>query len=248
MAITYTYTDALNMIQTNVLRQCTDAHAAILCNIAVNKIWNRYDWRESIVQLPPFYLIPLAQDFGSPATSVPADLYGLREVYWLRRTVIPPYREPISVYRDLPLTHVRGLPNSISYEVSNKCFRVFPRVPDNIGASDYMVDGTYKKRPNKVTADIMAATPLIWDDVYLNTFIETLKWAAFSTSGDPRAGETKLEAGHVAYTGQMAIMYDSIDNMAVHEGQNLGNTMAVPSEPLCAPAGIFTGAIVGFGI
>ena len=212
MAYTYYYSDAVTALQDIIKRSVEEEKASILCNIATNKIWSRYDWRESLAKLPPFYLIPLMQDYGQPFTVVPSDLLGLREVYWVRTTATPPAREPVTVFRDLPETHIRSLPHAIcvlpaiNLPATKPKFRVFPRIPDNIGSTDYMIDGTYKKRPTKITQANMQTSLLPWDDIYFNTFLETLKWACWQLAGDGRAGAVQVDRGNSVYTGQMAVM------------------------------------------
>lgn len=248
MAYSLTYSDALTSVQRYVNGNILDAHAAMICNIATNKIWHQYDWRESLAQFPPFYLVPMEQDFGAPTAAVPPDFIGLREVFLVRRSVTPPYREPIQVKRDIELTHIRGLPSHISYEASLNKFRLFPRVPDSCGATDYQIEGTYKKRPVKITNGIIPSTLLPFDDIYVNTMIQALKWAALDIAGDPRAGTVQMEAGNAVHTDQLALMMDSIDHMAIHEGLNSGDTYRFPSEALVSPTYVYTGQLTGLGI
>ncbi len=245
---THTYSDALSVVQRYVNSNVMDNHAAMICNIATNKIWHQYDWRESLAQFPPFYLIPMEQDFGAPTAAVPPDFIGLREVFLVRRSVQPPYREPIQVKNTIELTHIRGLPSHISYEASLNKFRLFPRVPDSCGATDYQIDGTYKKRPTKITNDIIPSTLLPFDDIYINTMVQALKWAALDLAGDPRAGTVQMQAGNAVHTGQLALFLDSLDQMAIHEGLNLGDTYRFPSEALVSPTNVLGGSLIGFGI
>lgn len=248
MAQTYTYADALNIVDKVIARNVTDDLAAYLCEVATNVIWGRYDWRESIAQLPPFYMIPLEQDHGPPTTVVPSDFWGLREVYWVRPSTMPPHREPLTVFRDLPLTHTRYLPHAISYQTTKKAFRLFPRVPESCTATEYVIDGTYKKRFTKITADALQTLTLPWDDMGLDTYVQALKWAAWDYFADPRAGEDKVEAGNIVHTGQKARMLDALDHKAMMEGLQLGDVAIAPSEALANPSAIYQGAILGFGL
>ena len=248
MSITYTYADALNLVDRAINRNLSDDSAAFICEVATTKIWSAYDWRESLVQLPPFYMIPLQQDYGPPAVTVPTDFWGLREAYWVRPSTTPPFREQLRVFRDLPLTHNRVLAHAISYETSLKKFRLFPCPPESISATDYIVDGTYKKRFTKVTADALQTLLLPWDDMSINVMVQALKWAAWDYVSDPRAGEVIVENGNVKHTGQLAKLMDAIDHKAISEGINLGDPTMSPSEPLANPNSLYTGAALGLGL
>ena len=69
---TFTFDNVLRMVGRHVPRNIVDDHGADICNLAYNKIWHKYDWRESLKTLPPFYLIPGEQEIGPPFVSVPA--------------------------------------------------------------------------------------------------------------------------------------------------------------------------------
>jgi len=232
MAITYKYLDALNAAGKVIPRIVEDDQAAFLCNEATNEVWSRYDWRESVVQLPPFYLVPNEQDHGPPSVAVPADFLGLRMAYLVRLTSSPPTRSELLVMRDVRLTQVRALAHAIGYEPARKSFRLYHRVPSNIGASDYMVDGEYKKRPTKITSTIIASTDLPFDDLYFGVMVEALKWAAWKAAGDGRAGQIQVQGGRALLAGQRAVLQERIDWMAANEGLELGDPQIAPSEPI----------------
>ena len=136
MAQTYTIAEALNVVQSQVRKDIEPALAAYIANMAQNKIWNKYDWRETLAPLPPFYLIGQEQEFGPPAVIVPSDFLGLREAYLVSTSANPSRRRELKVRRDLRLTGIEGLPEEISYEPTTKRFRTFPRVPAGISATD----------------------------------------------------------------------------------------------------------------
>jgi hypothetical protein len=58
MAATLKYTDILNMLQRQIPRVTEDMHADSIINAGLNFIWMAYDWRESLSEFTPFYLIP----------------------------------------------------------------------------------------------------------------------------------------------------------------------------------------------
>jgi len=230
---TYTYGDVMNVVGKSATNRANeDDLAAFICNVGTNLLWQRYDWRESISTLPPFYLIPDEQDHGAPAVIVPTNFWGLRKVWLMKNATTPPYKQDMTILKDLALTHVRYLPQSISYNSASRSFRVFPRVPPSIGAPDYCVSGEYKIKPTKITAANIASTLLPFDDVYFQTWVEVLKWASLNIAGDPRAGDVNYTNGQKVASGQLAKAYAAIDEMARTENLEGGDVTISPSEPL----------------
>ncbi len=233
MAKTYTCSDALATIAKLIPRVIEADSGAYICNLAFSEIWKSYDFRETLAVFPPFYIIPGAQDHGAPAVVIPANFQGLREVYLVRLNSSPAYRYPVTPMKDLELTQIHGLPGQMGYEPSTNSFRVFPRVPVNIGCPDYCIQGTYKTRPVKITSANLASTLLPFDDMYLFNMIEVLKWAGWQFSGDQRAGGVVMNNhGSSQYTGQYAAAHDAIDRMAADESLELGEVAIAPASPL----------------
>lgn len=235
MAQTYTIGEALTLAYKQIGRGYEEDYASHAANMAQNLIWNRYDWRETIGALPPFYLVGNEQEFGPPSAVIPSNFLGLRKAYLTNITTIPARREEIKVRRDLSLTGAQGLTKEISYEPTTGRFRVFPRVPNGIGAADWVIEGTYKKKPTKIIPSALSSTLIPWDDLYFQDFLAVLKWAAYETAGDQRAGEAQYSGGNVAYTGALAKAMAAIDLQAEYEGLNLGDPTIAPSEPLVIP-------------
>lgn len=247
MASTYVYQDLLHLASRTIPRGIEDDAAAALLNLTLNEIWNRWDWREAITELPPFFLVPDTQDYGPPTAAVPSDFAGLRQAWLVQTNAAPAYRTPLRINANLDATHVRNLPHALSYEPSVSSFRVFPRTPNNIGAPNYMIDGKYKRNPTKVTATTISSTTVPFDDKYLNVWLEGLKWAAWNTVGDPKAGEIQLmPGGQWVATGQYAKFLGRVDEMAAREGIELGPTPLAPGEPLVNPSGLYRSGIMGW--
>jgi hypothetical protein len=208
-------------------------HAARVCNRATNEVWDAFDWRETIVTLPPFYLIPGAQDHGSPAVAVPSDFQGLRRAYIrdLSGGAVTPTERELTIVRYLEITETKAWPKNISYEPAAAAFRIFPRVPDNMGPPFYLVTGTYKKDPTKLTASTYATTLLpLGDDSAFDTWFELLKWSAMAFSGSPQAGSFSVQGQQVQKNGQAAVAQDYILRLAAKEGFELGNITIAPAE------------------
>ncbi len=248
MSQTYTYADALNFIRTQVPATTEDQKAATICNIGTNLFWNAFDWRETIEVLPPFWLTPWVQDYGAPLVTVPADFLGLRTAQLTDLSAVPPAKHPLKVLKFLEPTHMKSLPHAISYEPSVNSFRVFPRVPNSLGASRFKIDGTYKKRPTLVTAANYTSTLLPFDDLYFQVWLEVLRWAALSATGNDRAGSAvKNPNGGVHYSGQLGTAMSMINAAADNEGFNLGDTTVAPSEALSRGGSFWSGPHFLFG-
>lgn len=157
---------------------------------------------------------------------------GLREARLLRASTVPPFRQPLQIIKDLELTHVRYIPHAINFIPASKAFRVYPRVPENIGSPDYMVEGEYKIKPAKITAANLANTLLPFDDIYFQVWVEVMKWQAFVLDNDPRAGAITVANGQTTYTGQAAVAQQKLEEMASNEGLELGDPVIAPAEPL----------------
>jgi hypothetical protein len=245
MASTYKIADAMNIVSRQLGRQVEDDYAAHIANVAMNKIWLAYDWKETMALLPPFYLIPGEQMYGAPFYAVPTDYLGIRTAY-VTRAFSPTNKMELKFLADLRDTGVKGFPRNISYNSAARAFHLFPRMPEGYGATDWIVDGTYKKKPTKITAGALQTTSIPWDDLYFDVFVNALKWAAWDAAGDPRAGDIKYSGGNTILVGQVGKMYSLIDEMAEREGLNRGDPSIAPGSPLVIPDGYY-GVFPGMG-
>lgn len=236
MAKTLSYGDALNVVGKQVPRQYEEDLAAHCCNLANNLIWNKYDWRESIADLLPFYLIPGQQDYGKPFVAVPADFQGLRTANFVQMSSSPPIFSRMLIVRDLDETYIQQPPSSIAYNKERQAFRLFPRTPVNMGGPDYLVNGTYKKLPTLVTASTLASTKLPYEDQYFNVFCQALKWSMLDTFNSESAGNAQIVNGQAQYSGQLAKAMTAIEEMATNEGLNLGDPVVAPKDALVGPS------------
>lgn len=232
MALTYTYGDVLSMISPSIARGTEDEKSAHVCNIALNKVWMRYDWPEFMAVLPPFALTPGEQDHGAPAVAVPSDFGGLKQANLIQLSSIPAERTPIDIVRDLVLTPAMDLPKQICYLPATASFRVYPRVPLNMAAPLWQIDGTYKQNPTKVSASSIHSTLLPFDDRYLQVWVEMIRWAAWALAGDPRAGDVVYANRQTSFTGQLAKAMAAVDSMANDAGLILGDGVIVPQPDL----------------
>jgi len=233
MAKTITFGQALDLIRSHVSPKYEDGFAASICNIATAKAWEVYDFRETLADLPPFYPTPGGQYHGAPAVVIPSDFMGLREAYLVYLASNPPRYQPLPIVKFLKDTGVESIPRDICYDPKLCSFKLFPRVTQSVGAPQWIVTGTYKRKPPRVTAENYNTTLLPFDDMYLYNFLEVMKWAAFNLSGDPRAGEIAADKnGNYRATGQCAKAIAALADMAANEGLELGDPAIAPAEGL----------------
>lgn len=242
-----TYGNVLDVAGRKFPGMLQDNLSATILNLTTSKIWDAYDWRWSLDQLPPFYLMPNQQDYGAPAVTIPDDFYGLRFAQLIQTNATPPVLNQLMVIKDLLITNVRYIPHAICYAPDVQAFRIFPRMPDNLGSPTYMINGRYKTLPPKVTTANLATTLLPSDDEYFQMWVETAKYIAYQLDGDPRAGQIAFANGQVSATGQAAVMRDMIMWAAEREGLELGDVTISPAEPLVVGIGNYSPSNLGFG-
>lgn len=219
---TYLYAEALTALSRQFPRIEEEAYGPMIANLANMRLWNAADWRETITELAPFWLVPGQQDYGAPLVHVPSDFGGLRQVFLVNVQDAPPTRTHVKVLRDLETTSYESETRAIGYWPAGNCFRLFPRPTTDMAPTTYLIDGTYKKNPTKITPALINST-LPWADKYFYIFLEVARWAAYTISGDKRANE--------AYGLSQAL----INEMMMKEGLDLGEQYIAPDEPLVSP-------------
>lgn len=245
MARTYYISDALNTVGRQIPRISQDGHSEIIVNTAISYIWRRYDWPVTMKPLPPFWLVPLVQDYFQV---VPADYYGLRRANLVQLTDDRPFIwPPMGITKHLGPDTIEGLPRSIVYNPANRTFRLFPRPSVSMAAPEWLIIGEYKYQPPTLTANELNETLIPWDDLYFDVFCAGLRWAFFTLMGDPRAGQKQLTRfGVPQYTGEFAAFEDALQRMAEDEGLNLGTPVVHPSEALVTDINWGTIGLTGF--
>lgn len=197
MASTYTYSDVWNAARMAYSKSVEPSIQQQATNLGIAKVWRAYDWRGSVVDLPPFWLVPLQQDY----TNVPIDFLGLREVYIVQPNGNSPVWSPqLKVIHDLPATEVPGIPDEIGYLDKGGVFRLNFRPSSSCVAPYYMAAGTYKKQPPKITQALLMS-PLPWDDAYFDVVVSGFVWAALHVSGQ-RSSEMEQDVVFNGILGQ----------------------------------------------
>lgn len=245
MASTYRFQEAVNGAS-NVLPKGVGDLGYLACNMALAEVWNAFDWRQSIGDLPPFYLIPNVQDYGAPGVAVPADFKGLRRCFhWHiqdggeRCTEVIPVADLAEASSQYAINRDKKY---ICYHEPSRKFRILP-VPDgSMGAPYHLIDGKYKKVPtvtlasggtvNKINANNIANAIIPFDDAYLTVMVEAMRWAFMVLSNNPNAGPTQIQGTSKSHGGQKAVMMAAIAQMAKQERVDLGNRPVFPAEPL----------------
>jgi len=220
MAITYRYIDIFNMIRGSLGMSEEDNKAVAICNMMNEKIWNSYNWRQSLAILPPFGLVPQQQYYGAPEVAVPPDFQGFNQAFLARPTVIPVQKFELHTRRDLRETHIRNYPTYISYDGATQAFKLDRPAPDNTSGHEWIIIGEYKKNPTKVTSSLFGTQLLPYDDRHLSTMVTVMRWAAGVAQGSKDVADREL----------LAIR--SINDMAAAEGFEMGDPNIAPESSL----------------
>jgi hypothetical protein len=217
MAITtYTWQDVYSYVSRHTPVAKSDSGMVLAVNVAQNLIWNKYDWRETIEPLPPFWVVGGVQDYDE----VPADFQGLRDECFIVDVESNQGRNVLLIKRNVPVSSMRMGTNMIGYESSTNKFRIWPRPADFMCPTQYIIDGRYKKVPTKITTDNVGSLLLPWADAYFDVCTAALQWA--------------LEDSRSQAKNMLKVMaLQAVMDMGCHEGIELGDPIGVsPKEPL----------------
>jgi len=222
MASTLTPWDAISILKKQqAWRQFDDSSFQVkAANDAVAAMWRAYEWRGSLVELPPFYLVPGSAD-QSPLTGVvPTDFWYLRDA-WLRN--VEGNEHELRVERDLPRTFIYGQPESVCYVPETDRLRVYPAPSDGFSSPYWHVEGRYKKTPSRYSTDDLGTTALPFDDMFFHVYRKALEWVYLDLVGSPQAGSTQWQNGTIGFTGKkaeyMALLNEAIEQSEQSRGQ-----------------------------
>ncbi len=233
MSFTLTYSDAWSCASDLIQGGNLNAKQEFATNRAIRAMWQAYDWRGTVAELPPFWVVPLKQDYGAPFYVVPTDFLGLREVYLTWVLAFPPLKRELHVQKYIQETGMLGLPINICYLDAIQGFRLHPLPSAGSCSPLYLVDGTYKKQPPRITRANLGDT-LLWPDLYFDTFVDACAWAALSLQGPTK----KQQAAE-----QYAIFRNSLSIATGTDALENGPPAVHPSEALMLPGswGGYTG-------
>jgi len=71
LASTLRYIDVIQAASQGYSKSIEDTAQTYALNNAVSKMWRAYDWRGTLAELPPFWLVPGQQDYGKPFYAIP---------------------------------------------------------------------------------------------------------------------------------------------------------------------------------
>lgn len=219
MAKTITFGELITSISKKISRTTEEDFAAMICNMTIQEIWKRYDWRESLSEYA-FWLAPGVQDYGYPLSVIPTNFDGLRSAQLIIMNGNPIQIVPIDTTKTLIETNIQAPPSSVCYVPERNVFRVFPTTPLSWGIPEYMISGTYKILPPRVTSSTFQGTVLPFDDKYFFCLMETALWKGYELNGNPMDEKAQLKS------------LTAIDEMARDQGLNDGDTSITPSGPL----------------
>lgn len=228
---TYKYADLTSILAKSFPKGFIDDYSSHICNMATNKIWMAFDWKESIARFPPVYLQPNSSTIGPPLPAVPSDFAGFREIKIRRSDGQYEIDEPLRVVKDLEITESEGVPRNIRYSDVDRSIILHPRPRRDIKAPEYFLSGFYKKLPVKITNSTLN-TLLPFDDIYFYVWLEVARWAALTLAGDPKAGGVQSNGTQRFVNGQLAAAETAILRMASDQGVNMGDIAVAPSEPI----------------
>lgn len=187
MPTSFTYMDALNASRLQSRRELQPQLEEYVTNMAVARMWSMADWRFAMSDITPFWLEPGRQDYGDLTESTSSTFGSIREAYVVMPNGDSPVWSPnIATNRLLEQTHHPGVPDAICYRETKRSLRVHPRPGPGMAAPNYMIVGTYKRRPGRVPrADLNLATP--FEDNYFFTLTSVFAWATLLNAGDRKA-------------------------------------------------------------
>lgn len=218
---TYTLGDVINAASASIPRIAEEKYVDIISNATQAAIWSRFDWRETMGVVPPFWCVPDQQDYGAPAVIIPADFLGIRKAFQFNLQTYPQQPGILAPLRELDITGARGPSDAIAYNKDTQKFRL-SRLPDGgMSSPKWVVSASYKKRPTKITKSNYATFPLFSDDQYFDVWVSQMKAAATKfvttlTNKDQLLQEATID----------------LLKMASNEGMNLGDTPIAPAESL----------------
>lgn len=258
MARRITFNKLINSIRLEVPRVKELEFASELVADIITKIWNFQDFRETLGQLPPFFLVGDVQDYGPPVFTVPADFQALRGVslkninYGADGITVQTY-PLIPKTRQQPLVTHGWRPEVLSYEPQGNFFRVHPVLPTGVPSNAWMVEGVYKKLPQTNLYDTtnFIGIPILTTDITpenYNRCLLPLDDRHYTLFKDIAVVLGKKLAGGLSQDSVAAENYIDmkIRKIAIDEGIDIGSSNLTPMEPLMSDPSSTYGPFVFF--
>jgi hypothetical protein len=223
-------------------------YTADLTTKLINRIW-KYDWRETLGDLPPFYLLPQKQDYGKPIYAVPSDFAAIRKATLVRvsdgqtanssssQTVTPVYK-PLKIQGRLTPTQATGVIDTIGYDPATKSFRIFGILSQGATLNEWIVEGVYKRLPqtNLYDADTIVGAPRLASEITGSNFMSCLLPIADRWYDMMSEVACALAKKQEAPTKEAYAMDQYVDGLihaaAMEENVDVGTSYVSPDEPL----------------
>lgn len=212
MASTYTWANALAVVQPYTKNIPTSTIDAVVCDQTNSFIWKAFPWRWAQFSLTSgsgvLNLVDGTQDY-SIGTTTAGGFYQLLRVRITRTDVTPNIvREKDIVNWLAPNVETKGSIDSIeavALEPVNTFIRL-ERAASVPTGTTYRIDGEYWAQPVKVTA---TSSTIVFPDQYFDVVVEGLKWRYYALGDDSRAPE------------QRAVFFAMLEQMK--EDEDMGN-------------------------
>lgn len=224
----------------------------------INRVW-RWDWRESLNAIPPFYLVGDKQDYGRPIYAVPTDFSGLRKANLVRvvdsansTQRLAPQSVPMRCVARQNPQRIYGIPNILSFEPSEAVFRVFPILSPTINTNEYFVEGVYKKLPqsNLYDTSTVIGAPILASEITGANYSNTLlplddRW--YDLLSDVAVQIARKQEVNATDALKIDSYIDSLlAGAAREEGVEIGGALVHPSEALSESGSGWVGGPLGY--
>jgi len=244
MARRITFGKLIAAIRKDVPRLDSADFAAELVADIVTKVWNAQDFRETLGQLPPFFLVGDVQDYGPPVFIVPADFQSLKQavlkhISWsTTEAQVETYPLKVKTRQDATKGYSQR-PEIVSYEPSENCFRIYPLLPRDSAVNEWLVEGVYKKIPQTNIYDTtnIIGIPVLTSDITPSNYHQLLlplDDRYYSIMKDIAVMLAKKMAGGINDDTMKVEAYidGKLRKIAVEEGLDLGSANVTPAEAL----------------
>lgn len=230
--VNFRWLDALNAVSI-VSPGRIEGHQPYIINKASHLIWRSYNWICYISPLPPFWLSPGMNTYGSPVYELPTDFHALLSAY-IWNIEDQTVEQELKILRDRQASETSCyFPDIITYDRATRYLRFYPGVSDSIDNCTYLVKGSYKKYYDRVEADNLTSLVIPFPHIYFPAVQKVVEWALLDYIKDPRAGEIQTDNNNriISANGSLAQALNAINSIAFDEGMSLGNNTVSPDEP-----------------
>lgn len=228
----YQWADVVTYVKPFVKGLPTSTIDTQTCDLVDSIIWKFWFWKWSMTNLTAISWVDGQQDYSI----TDGDFYRLYRARFTRTDTTPNIvREKDVVNFISPNLEQTGTIESIlsvsyNYEVGKLRLEKSASVPSGVAVQ---IDGDYQRTHTKITT---TATNLVFPDYYFEVAVEGLKWKYYDLMGSDQAGAVQVDKSSrkATYTGQRAVFYQALTQMAEAEGMGQGDASRFPDDGLGA--------------